>query len=183
LSVAEGIVPTQQRLRSRPAGRFLLAAFLVFAFVIGIFGARLALSQRGISDALYMFHAKAPAASKMPTSGAIENAWGIRFTNVNILADGGMVELRYEVVDAAKGGRIHRDATLKDMPVLISEATGQQVSSHDLMFHIHRGMGVHDEGRAYSIVFGNANFAIRQGSLVTIRMSDGLVLQHVPVSV
>ena len=183
MSVAEGIVPTQQRLRSRPAGRFLIASFLVVAFVVGIFGARLAMSQRGMSDVLYIFHGTTASTSKMPSSGAIENAWGIRFTNVNILADGGMVELRYEVVDANKGGRIHRDATLKDMPILITEVTGQQVNSHDLMFHIHRGMGVHDEGRAYSIVYGNANFAIRPGSLVTIRMSDGLVLQHVPVSV
>ena len=94
-----------------------------------------------------------------------------------------MIEVRYEVIDAAKGGRIHRDPTLKDMPLIISEVTGQQVSSHDLLFHIHRGMGVHDEGRAHSIVYGNANFAIRSGSLVSIRMSDGLVLQHVPVGV
>jgi hypothetical protein len=141
--------------------------------------------QRGLSDVLYFAHGlvSSNSANKMPTSTAIENAWGIRFISVNLIADGGMIEARYEVVDSVKGGRIHRDTTLKDMPVVISEVTGQQVNSHDLLFHIHRGMGNHDEGRAYSIVYGNANFAIRSGSQVTIRMSDGLLLKHVPVTV
>ena len=106
--------------------------------------------QRGLSDALYFGHGliSSNTGGKMPTSGAIENAWGIRFISVNLIADGGMVEARYEVVDETKGGRIHRDTTLKDMPILVSEVTGQQVNSHDLLFHIHRGMGTHDEGRA-----------------------------------
>jgi hypothetical protein len=171
--------------RNRPTGRFLVAASLLLVFFAGLFGARMILGQRGLSDALYFAHglvASPNSAAKMPTSGAIENAWGLRFVSVNVLADGGMIEARYEVVDANKGGRIHRDPTLKDMPVIISEVTGQQVNSHDLLFHIHRGMGVHDEGRAYSIVYGNANFALRPGSLVTIKMSDGLTLQHVPVN-
>ena len=182
MTVTANVLPAKG-VRNRPTGRFLVAASLLLVFFAGIFGARMALGQRGLSDALYFAHglATSSTAAKMPTSGAIENAWGIRFVSVNVLADGGMIEMRYLVVDANKGGRIHRDSTLKDMPVIISEVTGQQVNSHDLLFHIHRGMGVHDEGRAYSIVYGNANFALRPGSLVTLKMSDGLTLQHVPV--
>ena len=102
---------------------------------------------------------------------------------VNLIADGGMVEVRYEVVDAAKGGRIHRDTALKDLPVVVTDPGGGQVTSKDLMFHIHRGAGGHDEGRAYSVVYGNAGGVVKPGAWVTLRMSDGLVLSRVPVTV
>lgn len=171
--------------RSRPLGRFLAGAFLLLALGAGLFGARLAASS-GALAALNPFQphpGAATATSKVPTSSAIESAWGIRFTAVNLIADGGMVEVRYEVVDASKGGRIHRDASLKDLPMIVTEPSGQQVTSRDLMFHVHHSVVGHDEGRAYSIVYGNAGSAVKPGSWVTIRMSDGLQLQHVPVTV
>jgi hypothetical protein len=171
--------------RSRPTGRFLVTILLVAAVGAGIFGVRAAASRHMLPNVANPFQ-PAPAAAKagaLATNPAIEQAWGIRFTAVNLLADGGMVEVRYEVVDAAKGGRIHLDPTLKDLPRVQVEGTGTTINSRDLMFHIHRGMGVHDEGRAYSIVFGNQNGAVRPGATVTLIMSDGLKLAHFPVTV
>jgi hypothetical protein len=171
--------------RSRPLGRFLAGAFLLLALGAGLFGARLVASNGGPAafNPFQPHSAAATATSKVPTSSAIETAWGIRFTAVHLLADGGMVEVRYEVVDSSKGGRIHRDQSLKDLPMIVVEPSGQVVTSRDLMFHVHHSAAAHDEGRAYSIVYGNAGSAVKPGSWVTIRMSDGLQLQHVPVTV
>jgi hypothetical protein len=173
-----------QGARSRPGGRLLLALLILLALGTGLFGARLVASRGGLSAVNPFQSHPAPAAgARVPTSSAIESGWGIRFNAVNLIADSGMVEVRYEVVDSSKGGRIHRDRTLKDLPTLIAEPGGRQVTSHDLMFHIHRGTTAHDDGRAYSIVYGNANGALRPASFVTIRMADGLALEHFPVTV
>jgi hypothetical protein len=48
------------------------------------------------------------------------------------------------------------------------------------MFHYHHG-DKGTEGRTYSIVYGNSGGALHRGSLATVRMADGLTLQHVPV--
>jgi hypothetical protein len=171
--------------RSRPTGRFLVTALLLVAVAAGVFGLRIAASRGLLPQGANPFQ-PAPAAARPaapPANPAIEEAWGIRFTAVNLLADGGIVEIRYEVVDATKGGRIHLDSTLKDLPRLDVEGTSATITSRDLMFHIHRGMGVHDEGRAYSIVYGNANGVVKPGAAVTVVMSDGLKLRHFPVTV
>jgi hypothetical protein len=179
---AEASLVIVQGARSRPVGRFLIALLVLLALGAGLFGARLVASRGGLA-AVNPFQAHPAGGTSVPTSSAIESSWGIRFTAVNLIADSGMVELRYEVVDSSKGGRIHRDRTLADLPTLIAEPGGRQVTSHDLMFHIHRGVTAHDEGRAYSIVYGNANDALRPGSFVTIKMADGLTLKHFPVTV
>jgi len=185
MNVAAGTGAIVRGVRSRPLGRFLAAAFLLLALGAGLFGARLVAGNGGLA-AINPFqpHPEPPtAASKVPASSAIEAAWGIRFTAVNLLADGGMVEARYEVLDTSKGGRIHRNLDLSDLPVIVAEPSGQKVTSRDLMFHVHRGPTGHDEGRSYSIVYGNAGSAVKPASWVTIKMSDGLQLQHVPVAV
>jgi hypothetical protein len=179
---AEASLVAVQGARSRSAGRFLLALLMLLALGAGLFGARLVASRGGLS-AVNPFQPHPAVGSTVPTSSAIESSWGIRFNAVNLIADSGMVEVRYEVVDSSKGGRIHRDKTLKSLPTLIAEPGGRRVTSQDLMFHIHRGVTAHDEGRAYSIVYGNANGAVKPGSFVTIKMADGLALQHFPVTV
>jgi hypothetical protein len=170
--------------RSRPSGRFLVTACVLLALGVVVFGFRFVVANGGLAAVNpFQSHPTASASSKVPTSSAIEGAWGIHFTAVNLIADGGMIEVRYEVVDSSKGGRIHRDASLKDLPVIVAEPSGRQIDSHDLMFHVHHGSNAHDEGQAYSIVYGNAGGAVKRGAFVTIKMSDGLLLQHVPVTV
>jgi hypothetical protein len=184
MGIANGAASIVRGGRGGPAARFLATAAVLVALGAGLFGARLLAVNGGLAAVNpFASHPAAAVHPAMPASAAIEAAWGIRFTAVNLIADGGMVEVRYEVVDAAKGGRIHRDTTLKDLPVVVTDPGGQQVSSKDLMFHIHRGAGGHDEGRAYSIVYGNAGGVVKPGTWVTLRMSDGLVLRRVPVTV
>jgi hypothetical protein len=117
----------------------------------------------------------------MPTSPQIEQEWGIRVTLVQLLAAGGLVEIRYEVLNTDKANRLHADTSLDSIPWLLLEGSDKQIKSTSLMFHYHHG-DKGTEGRTYSIVYGNAGGILHRGSLVTVRMADGLSLQHVPVA-
>jgi len=112
----------------------------------------------------------------------IEERWGIRFTAVNVLADGGIVELRYIVIDPAKGARIH-SGKLADLPQIRADDTGKTIRSNSLMFHVHFDhTPTNAEGRSYSIIYGNADGAAHIGGTVTLVLADGLRLERIPVS-
>ena len=120
----------------------------------------------------------------MPVSAAIEQSWGIRFTALSVLADGGLIELRYQVVDPSRSARIHTGDTTsetKNLPTLVVEGTGAKVESRSVMFHFHHASD--KDGRLYSIIYGNAGGALKPHTLVTIHMADGSELQHVPVTI
>jgi hypothetical protein len=128
--------------------------------------------------------ASAPATAPVvpPANPAIEQAWGIRFTNVVLMADGGMVELRYVVVNPATAGRIHSGGQNNaNLPTVINEATGAKIKPTSAMLHFHHGNQTSD-GRAYSIVYGNAGNAVRIGKTVTIEMTDHSKLEHFQVT-
>ena len=125
----------------------------------------------------------APSSATMPTSPRIEQEWGIRLMVVQLLADNGLVEVRYQVLDINKANRLHADSSsLTNLPTIYLEGTDKVVKSNSLLFHIHHEWEQGSEGRAYSIVYGNANGALYPRAFVTVAMPDGLKLQHVPVS-
>lgn len=154
----------------------LLVPFTVFAVALGgVLAVRAIVAWRQPAP-------QVTAAKTVPTSPTIEDRWGVRFTAVNVLADGGIVELRYLVLDPAKGSRMHA-TDLSNLPVIHADDSGKEVKSYSLMFHIHTDHAGEDvEGRNYSIVYGNADGAVHSGATVTIILSDGLRLEHVPVS-
>lgn len=126
--------------------------------------------------------AQQAAREGMPTNAQIEQAWGIRITTVQLLADHGLVEIRYLVVDSTKAAKLHADTTsLKNIPFIRIEGTNHEIKSTSVMFHFQHGVGNGVEGHTYSIIYGNANGWIKPYSLVSIVMPDGLALQHVPV--
>jgi hypothetical protein len=118
----------------------------------------------------------------MPTSPQVEQVWGIRITIVQLLADHGLVEMRYLVVDSTKAARLHADSTsLANIPWIKVDGTDLSIKSQSVMYHFQHGVGQGLDGRTYSIIYGNANNAIHPGSYVSIVMPDGLELQHVPI--
>jgi hypothetical protein len=124
----------------------------------------------------------APPHAAMPASAQIEQTWGVRFTLVQLLADHGLVEMRYLVVDSTKAARLHADPnSLRDIPWMTIDGTGLAIKPQSVMYHFQHGVGSGLDGHTYSIIYGNANNAVLARSLVTIHMSDGLELQHVPV--
>ena len=161
--------------RHRSTVLVALCALVAIALAVGVVSWRL--HDRGT-------RVQAAPGATMPASASIEQNWGIRFVALSVLADGGLIELRYQVVDPSKSGRIHvGDATsdTKNLPVLVEEGTGAKVQSRSVMFHFQHSGDV--SGRLYSIIYGNAGGALKPHTLVTIRLSDGSELQHVPVTI
>jgi hypothetical protein len=171
-------IPRPPSPRSRRLLR-LLTPFIVFGIVlIAVIGVRTIVADRQASDQA----ATAAATKTFPTSPTIEDRWGIRFTAVNVLADGGVVEVRYIVLDPAKAGRIH-SGKLSDLPYIRADGSGKEVHSYSLMFHAHFDhTPTNVDGRAYSIVFGNSDGAAQMGGTVALILADGLRLEHVPVT-
>jgi hypothetical protein len=168
--------PVQSR-----GGRRLLRLLLWMGLLTLVLGAVL-----GVRSAVARHQAgvvpTAAATTAVPTSPAIEQRWGVRFTGVTILADGGLVELRYLALDPATAGRLHSGG-LANLPVLVAEGSGKLVRSSSQMFGAHAAHAGDDvQGRSYSLVYGNADAALHAGDTVSIVLADGLRLEHVPVS-
>jgi hypothetical protein len=108
----------------------------------------------------------------MPVSQEIEEKFGVRFNFLAVTAGGGMVELRYRVVDAGKAANFgHFTETA---PMLIAEDTGKIVDVTIMGLHNHRV----EPGRTYYVLYRNTETAVQSGRPVTIRIGN-LDLEHV----
>ncbi|HLF26308.1 MAG TPA: hypothetical protein VJG32_08230 [Anaerolineae bacterium] len=127
---------------------------------------------------LYLRAANASAAPgeryALPISAAIEEKFGVRFTFLAVTAGGGLIDLRYRIVDAGKAKNFgHYTETA---PMLIAEDSGAiiDVTKHGL--HNHRVQ----PGLVFHVLFRNTGSAIQTGKPVTIQVGD-LKLEHVLV--
>jgi hypothetical protein len=111
-------------------------------------------------------------AGTMPVSPEIEEKFGVRFSLLAVTADGGMIELRYRVIDEGKAANFgHYTETA---PLLIAEDTGEMVDVTIMGLHNHRV----EPGRQYYVLYRNTSGAIESGRPVTIALGD-LKLEHV----
>jgi len=108
----------------------------------------------------------------MPLSPEIEEKFGVRFTFVAVTASGGMVELRYRVIDEGKAANFgHYTETA---PMIIAEDTGKIVDVTIMGLHNHRV----EPGRMYYVLYRNTEGAVESHRPVTIAVGD-LTLEHV----
>jgi hypothetical protein len=108
----------------------------------------------------------------VPVSEEIEEKFGVRFTSVAITAEGGMVDLRYRVIDEGRAANFgHYTET---SPMLISEDSGKIVDVTIMGLHNHRV----EPGRTYYVLYRNTAGALASGRPVTIAIGD-LKLEHV----
>jgi hypothetical protein len=161
--------------KDRPSGRSLRVVALVVAVAAIVLGIRIVAAPHQHTAAVATFG----AGPVVPTSALIEQRWGIKVTNVVLLADGGLVAIRYQVVDPAKDGKLHSGGTA-NLPVLIDESSGRQIRTTAALMHVHYADGGVN-GKSYSILYGNSGGALRTGATVTIKMADGTSLRHVTV--
>jgi len=107
----------------------------------------------------------------IPVSPEIEEKFGVRFTFVAVTAKGGMVELRYRVIDEGKAANFgHYTETA---PMIIAEDTGKMVDVTIMGLHNHRV----EPGRTYYVLYRNTENAIQSHRPVTIAVGD-LRLEH-----
>lgn len=110
----------------------------------------------------------------VPQSVDLERLTGVRFSQVAVVADGGLITLSYVVLDGEKATVFQSNTA--HPPTLTSESRKLSTSKVALMKQGHSLRA----GQTYYLVYDNSADAIRPGEFVTI--TDGaVVLAHVPV--
>ncbi len=110
----------------------------------------------------------------VPHDGQMEASLGVRFTQAALVGDGGLVELRYVVLDTEKATRFQSDT--KHPPRLKSERNGKVAWRAALMRQGHSLL----PGQSYFILYENYQGAIKRGDSIQVD-SGNQHLQHVPV--
>lgn len=111
-------------------------------------------------------------ANGVPISPEIEARFGVRITGLYVTAEGGLIDLRYRVIDVGKARDFGHYT--ENSPLLIAEESGKRVEVTIMMKHSHRI----ELGRIYYILYRNTANAIQPGSPVTVQIGD-LRLEHV----
>jgi hypothetical protein len=111
---------------------------------------------------------------QVPENRQLESSLGIRVQQAAVVADGGLVEIRYTVLDSQKASRFQND--VHHPPVLRSERRRGDVYRAALMKQGHELR----PGQTYYILYLNNGNAIRSGETLELE-AGGTKLQHVPV--
>lgn len=116
----------------------------------------------------------AVAATPLLSKAAFERRSGVRIVRVAVSGGGGLVDLRYRVVDPQAAAAIHDTAT---PPRLVDERTDVLV---DELFMGHMHHGQFKAAQTYYLIFDNPGNLVRRGSRVTVQLGAARVA-HVPV--
>lgn len=134
----------------------------------------LVLALVAVSIVRFGGYASARQGYTVPHDGQMEAALGIRFTQAAVVGDGGLVELRYVVLDAQKASAFQNDT--KHPPRLRNERSGKLAWRAALMKQGHELR----PGQSYYLLYLNAEGAIKRGDTIEIT-SGQRKLAHVPV--
>ncbi len=161
LNVREPAAPTSPA-RSGGNRRWLVAAGLVLAVVLGAtWWAGRPVDLRSGTDAV--------------TADEMAGRYGVDVNLIAATARGGLIELRYQVVDPDKATRILHDEELA--PILIAEDTGKTLR---MSSPPHKHGAELRTGGQYFFLMANARNALHEGSLVTLVIGDAR-LEHLTV--
>ncbi len=111
----------------------------------------------------------------MPTSAEIEAMYGVRFTLVGVTAGGGMIQVRYQVLNSDKTHAIHS----ADAAPFVVDGNGVKYADPGMVGHSHLGK-IRAAGTTDYILLANAKNGVISGSTVTIKVGN-LELRNVPV--
>lgn len=94
---------------------------------------------------------------------------GVKIVHVAVTGDGGLIDLRFQVVDPEKANAVHDE---NNPPTIVDEATGLVVNSL-LMGHSHAGP--YNAGQTYYLIFENPGNIVQSGSKVSVLLGDAEV--------
>jgi hypothetical protein len=134
----------------------------------------LVLALVAVSIIRFSGYADARQGYAVPHDGQLEAALGIRFTQAAVVGDGGLVELRYVVLDTQKASAFQNDT--KHPPRLRNEHSGKLAWRAALMKQGHELR----PGQSYYLLYLNNDGAIKRGDKIEIT-SGQRRLAHVPV--
>ncbi|SDP46616.1 hypothetical protein SAMN04515671_4354 [Nakamurella panacisegetis] len=142
------------------------------AAAVGVIGVAVAFG------AVTGFHFTAAPAQRavtvFPQNVVQEQTYGVRFSRVAVVGDGGLVLLDYVVLDSEKASRFQSDVA--HPPTLVSENRDGRTNRVSVMRQGHQLR----TGQTYYFVYQNTLGALRSGEEASIVTGD-LRLDHVPV--
>ncbi len=106
------------------------------------------------------------AAARVVSAAEMEQDYGIKVNLVGVTAAGGLVDLRFTVVDQAKALHILHDSTV--MPVLLVEPSGAVIRAPTGMRHKVTLL----DGGNYFILYSNPGGAVQAGTRVSVVIGD-----------
>jgi hypothetical protein len=136
----------------------------------GVAGYELAGSSGGTPQAQQPAIAASPVLSK----AGFQHRSGVRIVRVAVTGAGGLVDLRYQVLDPDAAASVHDRSTPPD---LVDERTGVVVNE---LFMGHSHHGRLKPAQTYYLIFNNPGNLVRRGSRVTVQLGAAR-LAHVPV--
>jgi hypothetical protein len=123
----------------------------------------------------YSQRADARQRPKMPTSAAFEGKSGIRVTRVSVVGDGGLVDVRYVVLDPQKAhrylGEKYNGQDPKADKKAVEAPTLRSGSKHTLLKDV-ASMHQHSDyvaGQSYYLLYLNPNGAIKPGDTLDLQ--------------
>ncbi|HKE71756.1 MAG TPA: hypothetical protein VKB55_21035 [Nocardioidaceae bacterium] len=160
---------------TKPSRRIRIVGMLLgAALVAGVGVAGLAYSNQ--DDTPVVPEAATPTWTRTPVStAALERKLGIRLTQVAVTGGGGLVDLRFQVLDPELAGSIHEAET---PPALVEESSGVFLGNL-LMGHSHSGP--FKQAQTYYLIFVNDGNWVHRGDRVTVLLG-GYQVGHVPVT-
>ena len=160
---------TSSTVPTTPLWRPWLPFLLTIALIGAIVGIRLATADDPESTP------PARGAVTIPTSADIEATYGVRFIGVDVTAGGGMIQIRYQVLDTDKTSAIHD----VDAAPYVIDAAGHKYADPGMMGHSHVGRDK-AAGTTDFVLLANAGGGVQPGAFVTIKVGT-LELRDVPV--
>ena len=131
-----------------------LAAMLVTALLMANYGLEPELAV------------KAYQPQAMPASPEIEAAWGIRLDHVALIGGGGIIDVRYTVIDPDRAAALL--VSLDALPVIHNERNGGDLRLNEALHH---RVNL-DTGRSYYMLYANAGNLLRRGDVVSLTVGD-----------
>lgn len=112
---------------------------------------------------------------QVPTDPGVESELGIRVERVALVADTGIVEIRYTVLDNQKASRFQND--VHHPPTLRSEQHGGNIYRTALMKQAHDLR----PGQTYYVLYLNNGGAVHRGDTIELNTLGNHKLAHLPV--
>jgi hypothetical protein len=145
--------PATTRRRPRP---WTVALFGVLVLPLVIAGALTAAGPR-VPD---------PLDARVVSAKTLEAEFGLRFDLVAVTASGGLIDLRFTVLDQTKAEALFHDVATR--PALFVERSGKVLRSRKGMAH-HLTLVT---GGRYFMLFSNSGGAIQSGTQVSVVIED-----------
>jgi len=145
---------------------------------VAVVGATVALATGALlAGSVMMDNASEAATSKtkVPQSRQLEAKTGIRILSAHAVGDGGIIDVRYQVLDPLKASIVEGDPT--KTPALKDVRNGAVLTDTAAMRHGH----AQRPAGTYFLLYFNKGGVVKSGDFINVTVA-GLTLKNVPVT-